>query len=295
MAKPQIESEPKPPFPAKKLEKPGLEKDLRPRPKYEAPKYRPAGKLEGRKALITGGDSGIGRAVAVMFAREGADVAITALPAEKPDSDETRKVIEDLGRRCIVIEGDLTSEQFCRDVIEKTVYELGQLDVLVSNAAHQNRKDSIEELDEEEFDRTFKTNVYAYFRLVKAALPHLQAGASIIVTGSETGFEGPDLLPDYSASKGAIHTMTKVFAKQLAERGIRVNCIAPGPVWTPLNPADEGATPEKIATFGQKTPLERPAQPEELAPAYVFLASDADSSYITGEVLAIMGGSTTPG
>jgi NAD(P)-dependent dehydrogenase (short-subunit alcohol dehydrogenase family) len=295
MAKPQIESEPKPPFPAKKLEKPGLERDLRPRPRYEAPKYRPANKLEGKKALITGGDSGIGRAVAVMFAREGADVAITALPAEKPDSDETRRVIENLGRRCLVIEGDLTSAQFCRDAIEKTVYELGQLDILVSNAAHQNRKDSLEELDEEEFDRTFKTNVYAYFRLVKAALAHLQAGASIIVTGSETGFEGPDLLPDYSASKGAIHTMTKVFAKQLAERGIRVNCVAPGPVWTPLNPADEGATPDKVKTFGEKTPLKRPAQPEELAPAYVFLASDADSSYITGEILAVMGGSTTPG
>ena len=295
MAKPQIQSEPKPPFPAKTLEKPGLEADLRPKPKYEAPNYKPANKLEGKKALITGGDSGIGRAVAVMYAREGADVAFTALPAEKPDSDQTKKVIEKLGRRCVVIEGDLTSEQFCRDAVERTVYELGQLDILVSNAAHQNRKESIEEIDEAEFDRTFKTNVYAFFRLVKAALPHLEAGASIIVTGSETGFEGPDLLPDYSGSKGAIHTMTKVFAKQLADRGIRVNCVAPGPVWTPLNPADEGATREKIATFGKKTPLKRPAQPEEIAPAYVFLASDADSSYITGEILAIMGGGTAPG
>jgi len=295
MAKPQIQSEPKPPFPAKTLEKPGLEADLRPKPKYEAPNYKPANKLEGKKALITGGDSGIGRAVAVMYAREGADVAFTALPAEKPDSDQTKKVIERLGRRCVVIEGDLTSEQFCRDAVERTVYELGQLDILVSNAAHQNRKESIEEIDEAEFDRTFKTNVYAFFRLVKAALPHLEAGASIIVTGSETGFEGPDLLPDYSATKGAIHTMTKVFAKQLADRGIRVNCVAPGPVWTPLNPADEGATPEKIATFGKKTPLKRPAQPEEIAPAYVFLASDVDSSYITGEILAIMGGGTAPG
>jgi len=148
---------------------------------------------------------------------------------------------------------------------------------------------------DDEFDRTFKTNVYAYFRLVKAALPHLQPGASIIVTGSETGFEGPEMLPDYSGTKGAIHTMTKVFAKQLAERGIRVNCVAPGPVWTPLNPADEGNPPEKVAEFGKKTPLGRPAQPEELAPAYVFLASDADSSYITGEILAVMGGGTTPG
>jgi NAD(P)-dependent dehydrogenase (short-subunit alcohol dehydrogenase family) len=295
MAKPQIESEPKPPFPEQKLPKPGIEADLRPRPKYQAASYKPANKLEGKIALITGGDSGIGRAVAVMYAREGADVAITALSSEKRDSDETRKTIETLNRRCIVIEGDLTSEQFCRDAVERTVYELGALDILVSNAAHQNRKKSLEELDEVEFDRTFKTNVYAFFRLVKAALPHLDTGASIIVTGSETGFEGPDLLPDYSASKGAIHTMTKVFAKQLAERGIRVNCVAPGPVWTPLNPADEGATPDKVATFGAKTPLKRPAQPEELAPAYVFLASDADSSYITGEILAVMGGGTTPG
>jgi NAD(P)-dependent dehydrogenase (short-subunit alcohol dehydrogenase family) len=295
MAKPQIESEPKPPFPAQKLPKPGLEADLRPRPRYQAAQYKPAGKLEGKTALITGGDSGIGRAVAVLFAREGANVAITALPAEKRDADETRKAIQEVDRRCVVIEGDLTDPRFCRDAVERTVYELGHLDILVSNAAHQNRKKSLEELDDEEFDRTFKTNVYAYFRLVKAALPHLEAGAAIIVTGSETGFEGPEQLPDYAATKGAIHTLTKVLAKQLAERGIRVNCVAPGPVWTPLNPADEGATPDKVATFGQKTPLGRPAQPEELAPAYVFLASDADSSYVTGEILAVMGGGTTPG
>jgi len=175
------------------------------------------------------------------------------------------------------------------------VAALGHLDILVSNAAHQNRKEKIEEIADAEFDRTFKVNVYAFFRLVKAALPHLRPGSSIIVTGSETGFEGPELLPDYSATKGAIHTMTKSFAKLLAARGIRVNCIAPGPVWTPLNLADTGQPLEKIATFGKKTPLKRPAQPEELAPAYVFLASDADSSYITGEVLAVMGGGTAPG
>ena len=272
MAKPQIQSEPKPPFPAKKLVKPGLESDLEPRPRYQAPRYKPAGKLVGKVALITGGDSGIWRAVAVLYAREGADIAITALPDERTDADGTRNAVEAEGRRCLVLEGDLTSAEFCHTAIDQTVAQLGQLDILVSNAAHQNRKESIEEVTDEEFDRTFKTNVYAYFRLVKAALPHLEAGAAIIVTGSETGFEGPELLPDYSATKGAIHTLTKVLAKQLAARSIRVNCIAPGPVWTPLNPADEGNPPGKVADFGKKTPLGRPAQPEELAPAYVFFA-----------------------
>jgi NAD(P)-dependent dehydrogenase (short-subunit alcohol dehydrogenase family) len=233
--------------------------------------------------------------VAVLFAREGADVAIVALPEEKRDSEETRAAVEAEGRRAVVIEGDVTSAAFCRAVIERTVEKLGHLDIVVSNAAYQNRKAAIEDVDDEEWDRTFKTNVYAYFRLVKASLPHLTAGASIIVTGSETGFEGPELLPDYAASKGAIHTLTKVLAKQLAKRAIRVNCVAPGPVWTPLNIADEGHDAEQVKTFDKKTPLQRPAQPEELAPAYVFLASDADSSYITGEILAVMGGGTTPG
>jgi len=295
MAKPQIQSEPKPPFPPQKQSKPGIEADLKPRPKYEASRYKPADKLLGRRALVTGGDSGIGRAVAVLFAREGADVAITALPEEGRDADETREAVEREGRQCLVIEGDLTNEKFCRDVVTRAVDELGGLDILVSNAAYQNRKQSIDEVSDDEWDRTFKTNVYAYFRLVKAALPHLQPGASIIVTGSETGFEGPEQLPDYAATKGAIHTLTKVLAKQLGEKGIRVNCVAPGPVWTPLNPADEGASAEQVSEFGKKTPLGRPGQPEELAPAYVFLASDADSSYITGEILAVMGGGTTPG
>jgi NAD(P)-dependent dehydrogenase (short-subunit alcohol dehydrogenase family) len=292
MAKPQMQSEPKPPFPEQKLDKPGIEAELTPRPRYKAPRYKPAGKLEGKVALITGGDSGIGRAVAVLYAREGADVAITALAEEARDSAETKRAIEAEGRRCIVIEGDLTDPDVCIDAVERTVAELGQLDILVHNAAHQNAKESLEDVEDEEWDRTFKVNVYAYYRLVKAALPHLRPGASIIATGSITGLQGSSDLPDYSATKGAIHTFTKTLAQNLVARGIRVNCVAPGPVWTPLNPADEGSTPEEVAEFGQKTPFERPAQPEEIAPAFVFFASDADSSYITGVVLPALGGET---
>jgi NAD(P)-dependent dehydrogenase (short-subunit alcohol dehydrogenase family) len=295
MAKPQMTSEPKPSYPKQKLKKPGLEAAMTLRPKYQAPRYRAAGKLEGKVALITGGDSGIGRAVAVLYAREGADVAIACLRAERVDARETQQAVEALGRACVVLEGDLAKPRVSTALIKRTVAALGRLDILVSNAAHQNRKKTLEDVTDEEFDRTFKTNVYAFFRLVKAALPHLDPGSSIIVTGSETGFEGPEMLPDYSATKGALHTMTKSFAKMLAARGIRVNCVAPGPVWTPLNLADTGNPPKKVATFGKKTPLKRAAQPEELAPAYVFLASDADSSYITGEVLAVMGGGTAPG
>jgi NAD(P)-dependent dehydrogenase (short-subunit alcohol dehydrogenase family) len=295
MKPPQMRSEPKPPFAKQKLAKPGIEADLKPRPRYKAPRYKAAGKLKDKVALITGGDSGIGRAVAVLYAREGADVAITALPEEREDSDETRRAVMAEGRRCIVIEVDLTEPDACLDAIEQTVAGLGQLDILVHNAAHQNRKESLEDVEEEEWDRTFKTNVYAYYRLVKAALPHLRPGSSIIATGSITGIEGSSKLPDYSATKGAIHTLTKTLAQNLLERGIRVNCVAPGPVWTPLNAADEGQTPEKVATFGKDTPLGRPAQPEEIAPAFVFLASDADSSFITGVVLPALGGETVGG
>jgi NAD(P)-dependent dehydrogenase (short-subunit alcohol dehydrogenase family) len=290
-----MREEPRPPFPARKLKKPGIESEMEPRPEYEAPLYRPANKLEGKVALVTGGDSGIGRAVAVLYAREGADVAITHLPPERGDARETQRAVEAEGRRCLLLEGDLTEPEFCRECVERTVEELGGLDILVSNAAHQNRKESLDAVDEEEWDRTFKTNIYAYFHLAKAATPHLKPGSAIIATSSVTGLEGAKNLPDYSATKGAINSFTRTLAQLLMDKGIRVNAVAPGPVWTPLNLADQGAKPEQVARFGQQNPMKRPAQPEELAPAYVFLASDADSSYISGIVLEVMGGETMPG
>lgn len=285
------EHQPKPPFPAQKLDKPGLESELDPKPAYKAPTYKAAGKLAGKRALITGGDSGIGRAVAVLYAREGADIMINYLAEEQSDAEETKRAVEAEGRTCFLVAGDLTDEKFCRDLIARAVDELGGLDILVSNAAHQNRK-LLDELTPEEFDRTFKTNVYAYYHLSKAAVPHMKPGSAIIATSSSTGFRGNDELPDYSATKGAINQFTKVLAKQLIDKGIRVNAVAPGPVWTPLNAADEGMSPDEVAKFGSQTPLERPAQPEEVAPAYVFLASEADSSFITGIILPVLGGET---
>jgi len=287
--------EPHPPFPKQHQDKPGLESNLQPKPRYQAEQYRAAGKLANKAALVTGGDSGIGRAVAVLFAREGADVAIGYLPAEGSDAEETKRLVESEQQRCLLIEGDLTDAAFCDETVERTVKEFGKLDILVSNAAHQNRKASLEEVTDDEFDRTFKTNVYAYFRLARAALRHMKPGSAIIATSSETGIFGSKGLPDYSATKGAINAFTKTLAQDLIERGIRVNAVAPGPVWTPLNAADTGASPDKVAKFGSDQPIGRPAQPEELAPAYVFLASNADSSYITGTVLQVMGGETTGG
>jgi NAD(P)-dependent dehydrogenase (short-subunit alcohol dehydrogenase family) len=292
---PQVQSEPKPPYPKQKLEKPGLEADMQQKPQWRAPKYKAAGKLEGKVALVTGADSGIGRAVAYLYAREGADVAIVHLPEEQQDADVTRQAIEEEGRKCLDLPGDLRDPKFCRDAVERTVRELGRLDVLVSNAAWQNRKASLEEVTEEEWNRTFRTNIDAYFHLTKAAVKHMKPGSAIIATSSETGIMGAKELPDYSANKGAINAYTKTLAQQLIEKGIRVNAVAPGPVWTPLNPADEGQKPEEVEKFGQKQPMKRAAQPEEIAPAYVFLASDADSSYITGIVLQEMGGETTGG
>ena len=291
-APPDTRRHPKPPFPARRLRKPGLEKELRPKPQWEAPDYKPAGKLEGKVALITGGDSGIGRAVAVLFAREGADVAINFLSTEAVDAKVTAEAVRGYGRRCLLLPGDLAREGMCDRIVERTVTTLGGLDVLVSNAAHQNHKDDLSQVSDGEFDRTFKVNVYAYFKLARAALRHMEPGGAIIATSSVTGLLGSPELPDYSATKGAINAFTRTMGRKLVERGIRVNAVAPGPVWTPLNPSDRGRTPKEISRFGSDVPMKRPAQPEELAPAYVFLASNADSSYITGCVLQVMGGET---
>jgi NAD(P)-dependent dehydrogenase (short-subunit alcohol dehydrogenase family) len=283
--------EPHPPFPEQHQEKPGLEARLDPKPRYEGSKYKPAGKLQGKVALVTGGDSGIGRSVAVLFAREGADIAFTYLPEEREDAQETRRAVEDTGRKVVAVEGDVTDSDFCREAVDRTVRELDKLDILVNNAAFQQQQEGLEQLTDEQLDHTFKTNIYGYFWMAKAALPHLSEGSAIINTGSITGLEGSKKLLDYSATKGAIHAFTKSLAQNLVDRGIRVNCVAPGPVWTPLNPSDRPA--EEVAVFGKKQPMKRPAQPEEVAPAFVFFASEADSSYITGEVLTLLGGETT--
>jgi NAD(P)-dependent dehydrogenase (short-subunit alcohol dehydrogenase family) len=288
---PRVLEQPEAPMPAQHIEKPGLEAELELKPRYEAPHYRGAGKLEGRAALITGGDSGIGRAVAVLFAREGANVSIVYLPEEQVDAEETRGAVEREGRQALLIPGDVRDSAFCREAVERTVTTFGKLDILVNNAAFQQHQKSLEDVSEEQFDRTFKTNIYGYFFMAKAALAHMREGAAVINTGSITGLQGSKELLDYSATKGAIHAFTKSLAQNLVERKIRVNCVAPGPVWTPLNPADKEA--EDVAEFGSDTPLKRPAQPEEMAPAYVFFASEADSSYITGEVLTLLGGETT--
>ena len=287
------EQQPKPPFPEQHQQKPGLESQMQPRPEYLAPNYKGADKLRGKVALITGGDSGIGRAVAVLYAREGADVAIVHLPQEQGDAEETKRAVEAEGRKAMTIAGDVTEPSFCHEAVERTVRELGKLDILVNNAAFQQSRGSLDEVSDEEWDHTFKTNIYGYFRMARAALPHLRAGSAIVNTGSITGLEGSKDLLAYSSTKGAIHAFTKSLAQSLQEKQIRVNCVAPGPVWTPLNPSDKPA--EKVAQFGQQVPMQRPAQPEEVAPAFVFFASEVDSSYITGEVLTLLGGETTAG
>jgi NAD(P)-dependent dehydrogenase (short-subunit alcohol dehydrogenase family) len=286
-------SRPKSPMPAQHQQKPGIESRMKPKPQYKARHYRGSGKLHQKVALITGGDSGIGRAVAVLFAREGANVAITHLPEERTDAEETRQAIEAEGQEALLIEGDVSESETCAKIVERTVEQFGKLDILVNNAAFQQHQEGLEELSEEQWHHTFKTNIYGYFYMAKAALPHLSKGTSIINTGSITGLEGSKELLDYSSTKGAIHAFTKSLAQNLVKRGIRVNCVSPGPVWTPLNPSDKN--PEDVAEFGSDTPMGRPAQPDEIAPAYVYFASEADSSYVTGEVLTLLGGETTAG
>lgn len=270
---------------------PGSEQQMRSKPDHGEESYQGCGKLQGLSALVTGGDSGIGRAVAIAFAREGADVAIGYLgDEEQQDAQETKRWVEQAGRRCLVQQFDVREKRACEQFVQQAVREFGRLDVLVNNAAYQMSQESVLEITEEQLDRTFRTNLFGYLYMIQAALPHLKEGAVILNTGSVTGLEGNPGLVDYAATKGAIHNLAKSLAQPLSEQGIRINVVAPGPVWTPLIPAT--MPKEKVEKFGQDTYWQRPAQPAELAPAYVFLAS-ADARYISGEVLAITGKSST--
>ncbi|MGB8954646.1 MAG: SDR family oxidoreductase [Tumebacillaceae bacterium] len=270
---------------------PGIESEMNPRPVFLQDTYQAAGKLQGKVALITGGDSGIGRAVAVHFALEGADVTVVYLD-EHSDAKETRQHIESTGRRCLLLPGDIGDESFCNTVIEQTVREFGRLDILVNNAAEQHPQTSIANITAQQLERTFRTNLFSFFYLTRAALPHLQSGSTIINTASITAYHGHKELVDYSATKGAIVTFTRSLALQLADQGIRVNGVAPGPIWTPLIPST--FTADQVAKFGANTPMKRAGQPYELAPAYVYLAS-ADSSYMSGQILHVNGGEIVNG
>ena len=283
---------PKPPFPKQQQPWPGLCSRMEPKPDHGETSYRGSGRLIGRKALITGGDSGIGRAAAIAYAREGADVAINYLADEEPDAQEVVTLIQAEGRRAVTIPGDIKDEAFCRKLVERAVKELGGLDILVNNAARQIARKSILEIESEDFDETFKTNVYATFWITKAAVPHMKPGSAIINTVSINSYEPSEVMIDYAATKGALHIFTKGLAKQLAEKGIRVNAIAPGPFWTALQ-VTGGQPPEKLPHFGEDTPLGRPGQPAELAGMYVLLASP-ESSYCTGQTFGAVGGRGGP-
>jgi NAD(P)-dependent dehydrogenase (short-subunit alcohol dehydrogenase family) len=265
---------------------------MAPLPDHGENSYRGTGRLTGRKALITGGDSGIGRAAAIAYAREGADVAINYLPAEEPDAKEVARLIREAGRKAVTIPGDIRSESFCKQLVDEAVAGLGGLDILVNNAARQISQPSIAEISTEQFDEVFKTNVYAMFWITKAAVPHLRPGATIINTTSVQAYDPSETIIDYAATKGAILVFTKALAKQLAPKSIRVNAVAPGPFWTPLQ-VTGGQSPENIPTFGKDTPLGRPGQPAELAAIYVLLASE-ESSYSTGQVFGAVGGEGGP-
>lgn len=286
-----VQAKPKEQPPQHQDQRPGDESQMTPKPQFEASEYRGSGKLQGKVALITGGDSGIGRAVAILFAREGADVAIIYL-SEHQDANKTKELVEQEGQRCIAIAGDIGDEHLCQDAVHHVIEAFGKLDILVNNAAEQHPQKSIEQISAEQLEKTFRTNIFSMFFLCKAVLPHLQPGSSIINTTSVTAYKGSPELLDYSSTKGAIVAFTRSLSQSLVDKGIRVNGVAPGPIWTPLIPST--FTEEKVESFGQQVPMQRAGQPEEVAPSYVFLAS-SDSSYMTGQILHPNGGSVING
>jgi NAD(P)-dependent dehydrogenase (short-subunit alcohol dehydrogenase family) len=278
-------------LPPQQQPEPGKESEMTPRPEFRGEDYKAAGKLEGKVAIITGGDSGIGRSVAVLFAREGADVAILYLD-QHDDAEETKRAVQEQGRQCLTFAGDVADRDLCRKVIDETLAQFGRLDILVNNAGEQHPQERLEDISEEQWEKTFRTNIFGMFQLTKAALPHLKKGASIINTTSVTAYKGSPQLLDYSATKGAITAFTRSLSMNVADRGIRVNGVAPGPIWTPLIPSTFDA--DKVEKFGANVPMERPGQPEEVAPAYVYLAS-SDSSYVSGQVIHVNGGTVVNG
>lgn len=278
-------------LPPQQQPEPGKEGEMTPRPEFRGEDYKAAGKLQGKVAIITGGDSGIGRSVAVLFAREGADVAILYLDQHQ-DADETRRVVEEHGRQCLTFAGDVADQAVCRKVVDETLAKFGKLDILVNNAAEQHPQERFEDVSQQQWEKTFRTNVFGMFQMTQAVLPHLGKGASIINTTSVTAYKGNPMLIDYSSTKGAIVGFTRALSMSLSERGIRVNGVAPGPIWTPLIPSTFDA--DKVAEFGANVPLKRPGQPDEVAPAYVYLAS-SDSSYVSGQVIHVNGGTVVNG